>query len=249
MKVFDVDGSGKPLDEAGEKTKTQDFTLNNAPLLELTDLPTTLEIVGAERNFDNPEGLKAELNKRKDKDLQFAPATLSNQNFMSYTMYSQSAYRYGDYVVKYALFPTAKVQQVLAEKAKITDDSDMDQHSKWPQEYFQQNDAKFDFRVQLCRNLNEQSVEDCSKIWDEEKYPFETVAKVKLPKGQDVLDSKRRAFWDDHMKLNVWYGMEAHQPLGSANRSRKRLYQASVARRAKINATDVELVGSIEQIL
>jgi len=93
--------------------------------------------------------------------------------------------------------------------------------------------------------LADQSVEDCSIPWDEEKYPFETVAKVTLPKGQDVFDSKRRAFWDDHMKLNVWYGLEAHRPLGSVNRLRKSLYQASVKKRADLNAAEVKLMSQI----
>ncbi|KAK3673075.1 hypothetical protein LTR78_006915 [Recurvomyces mirabilis] len=169
MKVFDVDG-GSFLDSACRRTKTQDFTFKNAPLLELPDLPTTLEIFTIrERNFDDPDNLKAELSKRKDKDLQFAPAGLHNHHFMAYTMYSQSAYRYGDYVAKYAMFPTSRLQQELAAQAKITDDSDPDQHSLWPREYFHQHDATFDFGIQLCRGLDEQSVEDCSKTWDEGK--------------------------------------------------------------------------------
>ena len=249
MKVFNVDGPGNFLDAVGEKTHTQDFTFNNAPLLELRDLPTTLEIFTLrEKYFDDPEALKAAVNKRDDKDLQFAPGNLPNQHFLSYTMYSQSAYRYGDHIVKYALFPTGKFQQDLAEQATISDGSSREQHSIWLREYFQSHDAEFDFRVQLCRNLEDQSVEDTSVTWDEEKYPFETVAKVTLPKGQDVFDSKRRAFWDDHMKLNTWYGLEAHKPLGSVNRLRKNLYQASVKKREAINATRVELVSSIDQI-
>lgn len=249
MKVFSVDGPGGFLDEAGDKTHTQDFTFNNAPLLELTDLPTTAQIVGLrEANFHDPENLKAQLEKREDKDLQFAPAGLPNHHFMAYTMYSQSAYRYGDNIAKYALFPTGKFQQKLAEQAKITEKSDAEQHSIWLREYFEQHDAEFDFRIQLCQDLGEQNVEDCSKAWDEEKFPFETVGKVVLPKGQDVFEAKRRAFWDDHMKLNVWYGLEAHKPLGSVNRLRKRLYQASSKRRADINATEVQLVGSVDEI-
>lgn len=247
MKVFGVDGPGSFMDPASEETQTQDFTFNNAPLLELTDLPTTLEIFQIrERNFDNPENLKAELNKRKDKDLQFAPASLPNQHFMSYTMYSQSAYRYGDYVAKYALFPSGHFQQQLAEKAKVTEESDPEQHSIWLREYFASHSADFEFRIQLCRSLSEQSVEDCSKPWDEEKYPFETVARLTLPAGQDVFDPRRRSCWDDHMKLNVWYGLEAHRPLGSVNRLRKEVYKASVRKRAEINATHVRLVRSID---
>ncbi|EMC92225.1 hypothetical protein BAUCODRAFT_38244 [Baudoinia panamericana UAMH 10762] len=247
MKVFGVDGTF--LSPEGENAKTQDFTFNNAPLLELTDLPTCVEIFDIRnRHFDDKNGRESEIGKRQDKDLQFAPAGLPNQHFMSYTMYSQSAYRYGENVAKYVMFPTGQFQQDLAERAQITDSSDREQHSIWLRQYFQQHDAEFDFRVQLCRKLEEQSVEDTSKPWNEEKYPFETVAKITLPKGQDVFESKRRAFWDDHMKLNVWYGLEAHKPLGSVNRLRKELYKASVVKRAELNAADVKYVSSVDDI-
>ena len=198
MKVFDVGAPGFFLDPVGEQTHTHDFAFNNAPLLELTDLPTTVEIFTLrEKYFDDPNSLKSALEKRDDKDLQFAPAGLPNQHFLSYTMYSQSAYRYGDYIIKYALFPTVKLQQELASSAQINDQSSREQHSIWLQEFFQSHEAEFDFRVQLCQNLDDQNVEDCSKAWDEEKYPFETVAKLVLPREQDVSDPKRHAFWDD----------------------------------------------------
>lgn len=163
-------------------------------------------------------------------------------------MYSQSAYRYGDYVAKYALFPTGKFQEELANKAQISEASDREQHSIWLRDFFDSHDASFDFRIQLCQDLEEQNVEDCSKAWDEQKYPFETVAKVVLPKGQNVFDSGRRAFWDDSMKLNVWYGLEVHRPLGSVNRLRKSVYQASVKKREGLNANKVRLIKDIDEI-
>lgn len=93
MKVFNVDGPGKFLDPIGEETHTQDFTFNNAPLLELTDLPTTAQIVDIrERNFDDGEKLERELEQRSDRDLQFAPKGLPNQHFLSYT--SESSFRW-----------------------------------------------------------------------------------------------------------------------------------------------------------
>ena len=67
MKVFDVAGPGPFLDPVGKQTQTQDFTFNNAPLLELKDLPTTREIFTIrEAHFDDPEGLKAQISKRDD---------------------------------------------------------------------------------------------------------------------------------------------------------------------------------------
>lgn len=246
MKVFNVDGTF--LDPVGEKTKTQDFTFNNAPILELRDVTTALEIFTIrERNFDDKQQLEREIKKRSDRELQMAPMELPNQHMASYTMYSQSAYRFGDYVAKYALFPTGRLQQEL-ESQKVNESSDPEVHSHWLRAYFKEHAAEYDFRVQLVQDIDAQSVEDTSMEWDEKKYPYETVARVSIPAGQDVFDAKRRAFWDDHMKLNVWYGLEEHRPLGSVNRLRKAVYQTSATERQKLNAVEVVPVSSVDEI-
>lgn len=248
MKVFDV--SGNFMDSHGSKTKTQDLTFNNAPLLELRDVKTTVEIFTIrERHFREPEKIGPELDKRSDRSLQKAPMQLPNQHFLSYTMYSQSAYRWGPYVVKYALFPTGEYQAALEKSHKITGSSSPEQHSEWLREWFRgTQDATYDLRVQLCQNLRAQSVEDASLAWDETAFPYQTVGKVVLPAGQDVFSSDRRTFWDDHMKLNVWYGLEEMRPLGSVNRLRKELYQRSAGFRGHINAAEYTDVSSVDQI-
>lgn len=247
MKVFDVNGDF--LDDQGTRTKTQDFTFNNAPMIELRDLPTCVEIFELrERYFDNTKELKAALMKRKDAAIQLAPTQLPNQHILSYTMYSQSAYRYGDYVVKYGLFPTTKLQQDLASSAKITDSSDPEQHSHWLREYFMQHDAEYDFRVQLLVSLAQQPVEDSSSMWDETAFPFETVGHVTIPKGQDAFNAARRTFWEENVLLNVWYGLKEHRPLGSINRLRKQIYESSCRTREEFNATKVSYISSINEI-
>jgi hypothetical protein len=221
----------------------QDLTFNNAPILELTDLPTAVEIFRIrERHFREPEKIAGELERRQDKDLQMAPAQLPNKHFLSYTMYSQSAYRWGPYVVKYALFPTTEVSEM-----KIEDSSDPEQHSKWLRDYFANNDMTYELRVQLCQDLEKQPVEDTSVEWDENQFPFQTVGKVVFPK-QESFGSARRSFWDDHMKLNVWAGSDQHRPLGSVNRLRKSLYDRSQKKRFDMNNADVMEVMMIEQL-
>lgn len=89
MKVFDV--PGEPL-LAGEEyaTSTQDFMFNNAPMVELTDVKTTLEIQQIrERNFDSGLGLTADLMKRSDRSKQFAPGMLPNEYVIGTAMFSQ----------------------------------------------------------------------------------------------------------------------------------------------------------------
>lgn len=222
---------------------TQDLTFNNAPILELKDLPTTAEIIAIrEKHFREPEKITEAVKQRNDKDLQLAPAQLPNQHILSMVMYSQSAYRFGPYVAKYALFPTAEVPET-----KIEDSSDPDQHSKWIQEYFANNQMTYDLKVQLCEDLQKQPVEDASIQWDEDKFPFRTVGQVVFP-SQNSFDPARRSFWDDHMKLNVWAGLDEHTPLGSTNRLRKSLYTHSQKKRAELNSAEIIDVKSIRQI-
>jgi len=250
MKIFNVTGTF--MDEAGARTRTQDLTFNNAPVLELRDLPTTVQIFRIrERHFRNPEEIAGDpdMKKRDDLELQQAPMQLPNQHFLSYTMYSQSAYRWGPYVAKYALFPTGEFQQALAESHQIGDDSSPEQHSEWLSTWFTgDKDATYELRVQLCHDLSKQAVEDTSVQWDESEFPFETVGKVVLPVGQDVFGAQRRAVWDDHMKLNVWHGLEEHRPLGSVNRLRKELYQRSSKFRSEMNAAEFKSVTSVDEI-
>lgn len=247
MRIFNV--TGDFMDHQGAKTHTQDMTFNNAPILELRDLPTTVEIFTIrERHFREPEKIGPELEKRDDTDLQKAPMGLPNQHFLSYMMYSQAAYRWGPYVCKYALFPTGEYQAALEKSHQIKDSSSPEQHSEWLREWFLNKEATYDLRVQLCHDLNVQPVEDASVEWDEEKYPYKTVGKVVLPAGQDVFSADRRNMWDEHMKLNVWYGLEEHRPLGSVNRLRKGLYQRSSGFRSQTNATQFKEVSSVHEI-
>jgi hypothetical protein len=133
LKIFDV--TGDFLDPMGEKIHTQDMTFNNTPILELTDLPTTVEIFQIrERSFRTPEKSSEEVERRDDAELQMAPTQLPNHHFLGYTMYSQSAYRWGPYVAKYALFPTGKLQEELSKRNQISDQSDPEQHSMWLRE-------------------------------------------------------------------------------------------------------------------
>ena len=119
------------------------------------------------------------MKKRSDAALQMAPSQLPNHHFLAYTMYSQSAFRWGDYVVKYALFPTSKLQQELSSQA-IDDKSDREQHSIWLREYFKEHDAEYDLRVQLLQSPKTQPVEDTTVPWDE--------TRLSIPDGREGCD-------------------------------------------------------------
>lgn len=80
MKIFGIEGEKL----WGEDKKTQDWTFNNYPVLELRTPRDTYEIADAlERNWDNLAGFVDEGGKRKDADVATLPGRLPNQPSMS----------------------------------------------------------------------------------------------------------------------------------------------------------------------
>lgn len=69
-----------------------------------------------------------------------------------------------------------------------------------------------------------------------------------IQRGQDSFSNDRRIIWDDKMKVNVWYVLEAHRPLGSVYRLRKTSYEMSKGKREESNATEIVDVHSVDQI-
>ncbi|TGO67022.1 hypothetical protein BOTNAR_0049g00090 [Botryotinia narcissicola] len=218
MKVFNVDG--ERFD--GKELSTQDIEFNSTPALDLADAKTTKEIIDLRIKYG---GDKTELYKhleaRKDTALQKARDEVRNTHLESTRQYSQTAYRFGDYVVKYCLVPSSETQKKLYEET-VKPDAHPD-------------------------NILNQPVEYAGKVWDSEKYPWQTVATLKIPK-QDSFIAARKTFWEDHMRLDPWHGLKSFQPLGSPNRLRKVVYPASSSFRRKMNGRQELDVNNIDSI-
>ncbi|KAL8732777.1 MAG: hypothetical protein Q9166_002559 [cf. Caloplaca sp. 2 TL-2023] len=99
MKVFNVDG---------------DFLLNGVapPALDLPDAKTTRDIIDLRIKYGNnqPE-LYKHLEARPDTDLQKFRDSVRNTHLESIRQYSQTVYRFGDYVAKYCLVPNNDTQR------------------------------------------------------------------------------------------------------------------------------------------
>lgn len=219
MKIFDVYGE---MFEAGKDCPTQDIEFNSAPVIELADAKTTKEIldIRLQHGGIHEEGTKKDLKQRGDADLQMARYDVPVQHLESTRQYSQTAYRFGDYICKYCLVPNTRTQQDLV-KAELKPEDGPDILHTWLSNFHTQHDAEYLFQVQLCENLEEQPVEYAGKEWDSEKYPWQTVAKLVIPK-QESWDYERKSFWEDHMRVDPWHGLKSFQPLGSPNRLRRK---------------------------
>ena len=245
MRVFNVQGERLQLD-GNEDLKTQDFFFNNAPMIELTDIDTCLEMMQLrERNFNSPTGLSLAMKMRTDAMKQHAPGLLPNTNIISHSMFTQSVFRFGQYYGHMALFPI--LPSMTERSEKVTLSSPYSQLQDWLFDYFKGEPANYEFRIQLGTSPEHHPTEDASIVWDEATSPYQTLGTVEFPR-QDSFSQERRRFWEEHMALDPWRCLAAHQPLGSINRLRKVVYGRSAKKREELNASKATLVQSVDEI-
>lgn len=216
MKLFGVKGEKF---EDGPGYDTQDIEFNSTPAIELADAKTTKEILGLRLKYSHQQELYRHLEERPDAELQKARDQVRNTHLEATRLYSQSAYRFGKYIMKYALVPTSDAQRKLYEETVRPTDG-VDVLSRWLQNFHEHHEAEWEFQVQLCEDLEEQPIEYAGQEWDAERYPFQTVARLVVPR-QNSFDYERKMFWEDHMRVNPWHGLVSLQPLGSSNRLRR----------------------------
>jgi hypothetical protein len=244
MKIFGVEGEKI----WGEDKKTQDFTFNNYPILELRDPSTTYDIADAlERNWDDLPTFAEEQSKRVDADVATLGSQLPRQHMVAMPEYSQSAYRHGDYVAKYGVFPLGE-EQLKFQNTEIKETDPINIISQEVRNFHMKNKTTYSFCAQLLQDLNEQPVDDIGIEWDPSKYPFEQIATLEFP-PQDSWLPQFRVWWDDRITVNSWHGLKAHQPLGSTNRMRRVVYAESRKLRLRVNGhKDYVEPGSLNEV-
>ena len=243
MKLIGVDGDKM----AGDGRVTQDFLFNNCPILPLADVTTYREIQQLRAAYrDDPDGLARAIEAREDAELQKTFDRLPNIDLLANAYYSQSAFRYGDHVCKYGLFPNTEAQAALAER-RVVDADGPGILTGWLEAYLAEHDAGFDFAVQLQTDLHAMPIENAAVDWDTQLSPYRTVARLHLPRQQPYTP-ERRVYGDDVLSFDPWAGRSDLRPLGSINRVRAKAYRASSRLRHHLNARAEYEPTSIDDI-
>jgi hypothetical protein len=225
MKIFNVEGP--KLQSDGQDSKTQDIEFNSAPAIELGQATVCRDIFSLRFKYTDPKKLDDALALRDDYEVQDSRNHIPNQPLYVQGQYSQAAFRYGDYIAKFAIFPSTESAQQKHNNERFTEKDDGATTLRQSlSDFISTNTAKFDLMVQLCQNLDEQPIEDARVEWDQSKYPFEKVASITIS-PQDSFTPRRINYWRDEIRLNPWQGLQSLQPLGSINRVRKGVYKAS----------------------
>ncbi len=251
LKVLDVEGERLP----GAEGTTQDFIMVNGPVFQartaekfLGNLKvlagTTDRMVGVKKAVSSAmRGVNTALDavgieSPKVGSLGGAP----NIDPLGETYYSVTPFRFGDYIAKFSLVPVAP--SLIALKDKEIDATDRpDAIREAVRSEMTGLDAVWEFRVQLCRDLDRQPVEDPTVTWDEGVAPFQTVATMTAPR-QDSWNASRVQAVNEEMNFSIWTGLAAHQPLGNINRARRDTYRHSVQFRERFNGCPVHEPGA-----
>jgi catalase len=251
IKVVGVEGERLP-DAAGT---TQDFVMVNGPVFQAK---TAAKFLGSlkmlAKTTDRMEGTKKTLssvlqgvNTALETVGLSSPTVQSlggapNVDPLGETYYSVTPFRYGDYIAKFSLKPISADLTRLTGKeidASVREDA----IRETVQAEMQHTAGEWELRVQLCRDLEAQPIEDSTVAWSEEDAPFYTVATL-TAKPQDSWDEDQVRKVDEQMRFSIWTGLAAHRPLGNINRARKSTYEHSAKFRENFNRCPIHEPGA-----
>jgi hypothetical protein len=156
-----------------------------------------------------------------------------NTHILGETFYTSAPLRYGDYVAKMLVVPLSENVKAL-EGQLLPRDAGISAHRDTVLDFFRNQTAEYEVRVQLCTDPKNMPIEDATKEWKEDESPHRAVAKITFG-PQNTYSPQRRAFGDDVLSFNSWRALEAHRPLGSINRLKLKVYEASSEFRHTVN--------------
>jgi hypothetical protein len=132
--------------------------------------------------------------------------------------WSTTPYLYGtDRIVKYSLVPTSRIKSSLPPKLSdhyLTEN--MEKH-------LADNEASFDFMIQVQKDPGRMPVEDAGVEWSEKESPFIKVATLRIP--PQTFRTKEREELAEDLSFSPAHSLIDHRPIGGVNRARVEIYR------------------------
>lgn len=255
LKVLGVEGARLP---GSEGDTTQDFVMVNAPAFAAPDAKKflgNLKLLAG--TTDKAEGAKKLLSAVL-RSFEAALEAVGGKSTLLSTLggakpvhplgatyFSQTPYRYGDYIAKFQLAPVSAIRDFA--DATINASGRPDAIREAVNELLLEQGGTWELRAQLCTDLEKMPVEDASVVWDEDESPYRTVATLEVPPqaGWAYGESERI---EDQLSFAPWHGLAAHQPLGGVNRARKEPYKFSADYRGRFNGCPMHEPRTLEDL-
>lgn len=256
LKILGVAGKRLPGSESDE---TQDFVLVNGPAFASATpkaFLTNLKLLA--KSTDRAEGFK----KAFSATMQTVDAALEAVGVASPTVqtlggapqthpagetyYSQVPIRYGDYIAKISVAPISPGLTELT-GSKVDTAGRPDALREDMRDALIKQDSVWELCVQLCADLETMPVEDASAVWDETVSPYRAVARLTVP-AQVGWEGGASNAKENGTAFSPWHGLATFQPLGGINRSRRPVYEQSVAYRGSHNGCPIAEPRSLADV-
>lgn len=228
IKLMNVEGE-KVLDDEKE---TQDFIFLNHPVF---FVPTVKEFaaLGQAGSKDASPELLESLKPTFAILQEMTSKEVANPLHIQY--WSTTPYKLGSHAIKFSVKP--QLADAVSEPK-----SDSENYLREVMVKIITDAAKevaFDFLVQLYVDEEKTPVENPMQEWKESDAPFIKVATVRIPPQKFDFEERKRL--DEGLSFNPWHTLPEHEPLGSVNLARKKIYREMVShRREQINSRLVE---------
>jgi catalase len=220
IKLMNVEGE-KFLDD---EEKTQDFILLNHPVFFVKDVKGYIDIAQVKSGQATPELMEA-MKPSLAIAQEMGSKKISNPLDVQY--WSTTSYTLGSNPIKFSVKPQHEVETSTLK-------SDSDNYLREAMVNFLTNEGKdaiFDFLIQLHVDEEKTPVENPMKEWKEEDAPFVKVATIRIPSQKFDFDERKRM--DEGLLFTPWHTLPEHEPLGSVNLARKKIYQELAKSRCK----------------
>jgi len=237
IKIMGVDGP--QLLDPRLAGRTQDFVMINAPTFFVRRIDEYVELERQSANntpfryFFADNSLNPFRWKLRQLYLGLKTRSAAPSSPLSDQYYSMSAYRLGPQTIKFS------ARACDDRPAEGVDRSNPNFLRDAMKAVLREEDACFQFMVQVRKEDSRMPVEDTTVRWSEEDSPFVPVARLYIPR-QDF-DTPAQNTLCENLSFNPWHGTEAHRPLGKINELRRDLYLHTAAfRRGRNGAPQVE---------
>lgn len=256
IKVFEAEGAKlSPF----EDIETQDFLLNNGKEFIVGGVKAFLQAFKpnaeiATKLSDTVKGVVSDVSRGTNAVLSAVGFPSDKLDFYGHPKlhplaepyYSQTPFRYGDYVAKVGVVPASPKLRALIDQP--FDPETYNALREAAMEFFRTNPAEFDFVVQLNTDLEKMPIEDPTVPWPEKESPYRKVARLVLP-AQNAYENSLKNEVEGDYSFSPAHTLEAHRPLGGINRARLTVYTAMAERRRRENNRPIEEPVSREQAI
>lgn len=221
MAIKLVGVEGEKVLEAEKNAETHDFVLANNPAFFVKNTSDYIVFADAFAKKKllsfffrwNPFNWK--LRELKNM-LSATQKSISNPLQIQY--WSQTPYKLGNSAVKYSTKPQSE------QSDSIPTSPTFDYLEEIMAKQLTDEDAYFDFMIQVQTDPVKMPVEDATIIWDEGLSPFQKVATIRIP--SQVFNTPEQIEFAENLSFTPWHSLPEHRPLGNTNRVRRQVYEA-----------------------